>query len=572
MKSGELDKLIPILSMNQALVDAIQSMSSSTYKICEVALITNNSNQLVGVVNSSDIIRYLSSEFDTGILIKDIMNDNPIYAFETDTKEEIIIKVQEKVKKRSKGKKSITRFVPIVDKELHIIDVIDFYNLVGRFPKEKSRVKIYGLGFVGLTLAVTLSSRGHIVTGSDVNHKLISSLSKGQPHIYEPRLQDMLQKSLLDSRLKFEENSSDNNSEIHIICVGTPINDNGSVSLEAVESVTNSIAKNLNKDDIVMLRSTVPVGTTRNFILPILEKKSGLIAGKDFSLAFTPERTVEGNAIHEILSLPQIVGGLTSLCTKKTSSFWQTITNNVINLDSLEAAELVKLLNNSFRDLSFSFSNAFSLLAHEYNLDSNTIIQAANEGYPRNKIPRPSPGVGGYCLTKDPLLYSSTFKSLPHSKLSEVGRLANSEAAKYPLKVIYQYIKRKNLNIQNLNIVIAGLAFKGLPETNDLRGSTSLFVYKELEKTKANLFGFDAVIPNGVLKENGIRAIENYQSLNHIDILLILNNHPGNIQQGFLQSINQDLLLFDGWSLLDKLEVEVYEKITYASMGYVTKR
>jgi len=153
-----------------------------------------------------------------------------------------------------------------------------------------------------------------------------------------------------------------------------------------------------------MLRSTVPVGTTRKQVIPVLEHYSGLAAGSGFHIAFCPERTVEGQAIQELSSLPQIVGGLTEACTEKAVSFWSTLTDTVVRVDALEAAELVKLINNSYRDLSFAFANEFALLADRYNIDATRLIAAANEGYPRDKIPRPSPGVGGYCLTKDPVV------------------------------------------------------------------------------------------------------------------------------------------------------------------------
>ena len=131
---------------------------------------------------------------------------------------------------------------------------------------------------------------------------------------------------------------------------------------------------------LVMLRSTVPVGSTRNTVLPILENTSNLTAGVDFHIAFSPERTVEGAAMSELTTLPQVVGGLTPKCLEKAISFWRSLTDSVISAESLEAAELVKLINNSYRDLSFAFANGFSLLADKYNLDANRIIGIANEG------------------------------------------------------------------------------------------------------------------------------------------------------------------------------------------------
>ena len=136
-----------------------------------------------------------------------------------------------------------------------------------------------------------------------------------------------------------------------------------------------------------MLRSTVPLGTTRKVVIPVLEKKSSLEVGKDFHIAFTPERTIEGNAMQELYSLPQIVGGYSEECTKKAIDFWGGLTSTVVKVPSIEAAELVKLANNTFRDLSFAFSNNLSMLADKFNINTHELIIAANKGYSRNPIP-----------------------------------------------------------------------------------------------------------------------------------------------------------------------------------------
>ena len=171
--------------------------------------------------------------------------------------------------------------------------------------------------------------------------------------------------------------------------------------------------------------------------------------------------------MQELTSLPQIVGGLTNTCAEKSTAFWQTLTDGVVRVDSLEASELVKLVNNGYRDISFAFANGLALLADRFNLDASRIISAANEGYPRNPIPRPSPGVGGYCLTKDPYLYSSVDCESPHSLLSRQGRSVNEKAALYPVEAVNNFYEC-GLSTSALNILIVGIAFKGLPETNDL--------------------------------------------------------------------------------------------------------
>jgi nucleotide sugar dehydrogenase len=355
--------------------------------------------------------------------------------------------------------------------------------------------------------------------------------------------------------------------------VGTPIDEEGAANLEALGTVCKSIGERLSRGSLVMVRSTVPVGTTRSFVKGLLEKYSGLKAGEQFNLAFTPERTVEGNAIRELTTLPQIIGGLTPRCAERASMFWQSITHSVVQAEGLEAAELVKLINNSYRDLSFAFSNGLALLADRYNLQASKLVDAANEGYPRNPIPRPSPGVGGYCLTKDPFLYATVAKEGMHATLARAGRKANCDAAEYPLNLLERYSRQIKKPINELVVLLVGIAFKGTPETNDIRGSTAIFIADRLNKVGSKVIGYDATIEDAELKKYDIKAVELLEGAGKCDVLMILNNHPKNLASGLVARLSsRPTLLFDGWSMLQREDIERHPNITYASMGYMTSR
>ena len=363
------------------------------------------------------------------------------------------------------------------------------------------------MGFVGLTLAVALASKGHYVTGIDIRKELINSLKKKKPHILEPRLPEMMEQVMKTGNLYFDTEPPIQHHRVFILAVGTPINDKSKPNLESLFMVAKNIAERLCVGDLVMLRSTVPVGTTSKYIKKILEEDSGLLAGKDFALAFTPERTVEGNAINELRSLPQIVGGYTIKCREKAASFWNTLTDTVVLCETLEEAELIKLINNSFRDHVFAFANGVALLTDMFNLDANRVIAAANEGYPRNRIPCPSPGVGGYCLTKDPLLYAAYDDKSLYSKMSVIARQVNDEAAQYPVKVIKKYIEREKIGFEQIKVGIIGLAFKGNPETNDIRFSTSIKVAETINELGIEVNGFDAVLTKKEIEDANIKYL-----------------------------------------------------------------
>jgi len=275
--------------------------------------------------------------------------------------------------------------------------------------------------------------------------------------------------------------------------------------------------------------------------------------------------------MQELTSLPQIIGGLSSRCAEKATAFWQTLTDSVVNVDSLEAAELVKLINNSYRDLSFAFANGLALLADHFNMDAARIIAAANEGYPRNPIPKPSPGVGGYCLTKDPYLYAAVEQQAGHSQLSCHGREVNIRAGRYPLQVLSRFAERLGRPLEDLSILLVGMAFKGWPETNDLRGSTAVDVGRALSRQGCEVMGYDAVVDDASIEALGIKPVTLLEAARKCDALLILNNHPDNVPDGLVARLNgRQTLLFDGWSLLDRHEVEQYDDVVYATMGYMT--
>ena len=560
-----------VFFINQVMkvTDLINQLNSSKELNFELGLVLDKREKLIGVINNSDIIKGLNQLSNKDLNIIEIMNSSPVFVKDNLTTTEIIKEVKDKVIKRSQGLKSLTRYVPVVNDKNKVVNVIDIYTLIASQPVKNENVEVYGLGFVGLTLAASLSNSGHNVTGIDINSNLIDILNKGQVPIHEPGLSDLIINMRSSNKLRFYDEPPATKNKFYIVCVGTPIDSKGKADLSYLTNVLHLISKRLKKDDVVMLRSTVPVGTTRKLAKNILEK-SGLLAGQDFFLSFTPERTVEGNAMKELKDLPQIVGGLTAKCSEISGAFWRTHSNVVVQADSLESSELVKLANNSFRDLTFAFSNALALLADKYNIDSNELIYLANEGYPRNNIARPSPGVGGYCLTKDPLLYASTDDKFPHAKLAKLGRLINEEISEYPLKVFNKYLKNKSLKACEMKILIIGLAFKGWPETNYLRGSNGLKLALSLKDKCHSLYVYDSLVNKEEFEKFGLK----FKNINKIsslkfDAVFIMNNHPKNIKEDFLKSLsNKMVFIFDGWNQIDKRTAVGYKNIKYANLGY----
>jgi len=434
-------------------------------------------------------------------------------------------------------------------------------------------VTVFGMGYVGLTLSVSLANRGHQVTGVDIDESLITRLNNGESHVYEPGLSHMLAFNLNRQKIKFSQILDKDKSQVYVVAVGTPLDVDSKPDLGALYDVLEVIAAQLKLGDQVVLRSTVPVGTTRDIVIPYLESKSDLQAGADFFVSFAPERTIEGAAMAELKTLPQIIGGYSARCLKKGVEFWSTLTPTVVRMDSIEAAELVKLANNTFRDVSFAFANELALLADKYNTNAFTLINGANEGYPRNKIPLPSPGVGGYCLTKDPILFSCTPNGIRKDAVIGLSsRRINESAMLYPVKLLKKYAQKKDKRLSEMTILIMGIAFKGVPETTDVRGSISVDIMKILTSQVRKIYGWDAVIGDDELQKYGFCTAKSLEiSVHQADAVLILNNHPGNVQLEIFETSDSSRLIFDGWNQLDMIEVEKVNGLEYATMGYMTQ-
>lgn len=539
-----------------------------------IAVALDDDGVLLGVVTDGDIRRAYASDIDFSLPVSRILVRTPITVPHTLPPEDVVPEVHRLVKQSGRQNAEFVRHVLVVDEAKRFVGIHDFLKLLSDLDNVATTVAVFGLGYVGLTLAVSLANQGHQVTGVDIREDVVKNLSMGKTHVLEPGLADMLQVNLRSEHIRFAAQIGSRQHSVYIVAVGTPLDQQGRPNLKALSDVGNSIAGVLRRGDLVMLRSTVPVGTTREVFVPLLEKASGLEAGADFNIAFAPERTAEGRAMRELRTLPQVVGGLTPRCTRRAAAFWSTLTPSVVQVSSPEIAEMVKLANNSFRDLSFAFANELALLADRYNVNAFEVVQAANEGYPRNPIAMPSPGVGGYCLTKDPHL----FGKLPTGEsngvtLGAAGRGVNERAALYPTVVVERFCRTAGIPLPEATVLLIGIAFKGEPETDDVRGSVALDVAAALRGRCKRLLGWDAVLDPEVLRANGLEPTTDLHSaIGASDAVLIMNNHVRNVvPEAFVQSPNgRKRLIFDGWNQLNAEEMRKVPDVVYATMGYMS--
>jgi len=425
-----------------------------------------------------------------------------------------------------------------------------------------------GLGYVGLTLALTLAEIGFQVIGIDKDYKKIASLRSGKTIMFEKRIEEVLQSVISSNKITFDEKiNRDEDETVFMVCVSTPINNQTHQPiLDNLESVTKEIGKNIKKGEMVILRSTVPIGTTRNFVLPLLEKESGLKQQDDFHLVFAPERTLQGNALEELRTLPQIIGGVDIKSTDLALNLFNKITKKIVRVSSLEAAEVIKLFDNTYRDTTIAIGNLFGKICDSINLDSHEVIKAANNGYERNKILFPGAGVGGGCLVKDPyLLLASLEPSLDLTLISSTREI-NDSMINDTKNLIQSSFQKTDKKIEQSKILILGFAFKGFPATDDVRFSPTLPIIDFLKHKGAKLFGFDPNVKEESIEMLGVNGISSMFD-ESIDCVIIMNNNPNfkDIDfKKFKTNSSKPLLVIDGWYMYNS---DMINDIDYFALG-----
>jgi len=421
--------------------------------------------------------------------------------------------------------------------------------------KKQENICIIGMGYVGLTLAAIMADRGFNVWGIEKNADILKMLMKGKPHFLEKGLEARLKGNMSANRLHFLSKLSElklnNNHQplVYIITVGTPLDDAGRPRMDMIKSVAEEIANHMNEDALVILRSTVQLGTTRNVVKKVFEK-----SGKRFALAYCPERTAEGNAMAELSVLPQIVGGLTEAAALQAEAIFRRMTLTTIMVSSVEAAEIIKLLDNSFRDLNFAIGNEVALLCEAAGLDGKEIITAANTGYARTQIAVPG-FVGGPCLHKDPHILQESLAAYGYvPKLIKQGRLLNESL---PLHVCESLAETKIIppKGKGIKISILGLTFKGRPETSDTRASPSLHIIALLKQRYPDAItcGHDFALDNQAISSLGIIPANIEQAFEGASVIIVANNNKKYewIDLATLvMSMVTPAVIYDIWSVL----------------------
>ncbi len=539
--------------------------------ISGIAIVVDPENHLLGVVTDGDIRSAILHKISLDGKVSSIMTKDPITVASHANLMHMYQEAMDLLKGRTRMLDRAAGKILVIDEERRVEDIVSLLSLWQQADIKTKKVAVLGLGFVGLTLAVVLADAGFQVLGIESQKSVVEMLRKSTPHFYEAGLANQL-RAHIGRNLEVENKLTDSSCDVYIVSVGTPIDENHQPVMGFVEEACRAIGRVMKSGDTIMLRSTVPVGTTRNVCLPILEQESGLAAGRDFSLVFAPERTVAGKALKELRALPQIIGALDSQGAEVATAMYREITPTIINLDSIEEAEMVKLVNNTFRDTIFAFSNEVALVCDSYNLDAIKVITAANEGYPRDPVPLPSPGVGGVCLKKDPYLLqvSAQAKNIETTILGR-SRIVNEYMPMHVYQKFARFCARNGIKLSEARVFIAGFAFKGWPETSDMRDSPTLELVRLLNKAGVRIVGFDPVVKLENLDMlEGIQSVSLEDGFKDADAIFIMNNHPSYEDWSLislLETMKKPGLFVDGWSMFRMDEIVHVEGINYSSVS-----
>lgn len=413
-----------------------------------------------------------------------------------------------------------------------------------------SDIAILGLGYVGLTLAVAMADVGYRIHGIENNVNTLAQLQRGVPHFNEPGLAESFAKHVQNGAISIHETLPRHcPATVFIITVGTPINAQKKADITAIQAVSRTILPVLKPDDLVLLRSTATIRCAREVVKPILDQ-----AGTSYQLAMCPERTAEGRALEELRQLPQLVGGMDAASTERAAQIFERLTPYVKRLSNMETAAFVKLINNTLRDVLFAFANEVATMADALGLDAQEVVDAANDRYPRSHLAKPGL-VGGPCMEKDSYILRDSLAELAVTpELIMRGRTRNESMIAYGIARAVTTLATHGHAADSIKkIAVLGLAFKGEPAVQDIRGSLAIDLFKQLQAQfpAAHIVGYDAVASVAEAAQWELLAVPKLEdTLRDANLVFVQNNHAafrGEALAPHLAQLAPHALIYDFW-------------------------
>ncbi len=392
---------------------------------------------------------------------------------------------------------------------------------------------VIGLGYVGLPLAQEACRQGFNVIGLDLSSSVVDGLNRGRSHIDDLSDADVASMQAVGFRATSDP-SCIADADTVVICVPTPLSDDGTPDLDAVIAATGSTADYLTADSLVVLESTTYPGTTDDTVRPILEEVSGLVAGQDFSLAYSPERIDPGNPTWTLRNTPKVVGGLTPKCTERAVAFYGQVVETVVPTSGMREAELAKLLENTYRHVNIALMNEMAVFCHELDIDLWASIDAAKTKPFGFQAFYPGPGVGGHCIPIDPNYLSWVVRSLGYRfRFVELAQEVSERMPAYVAKRVQDALNADRKAVNGSRVLLLGVAYKA--DISDQRETPARPLARQLIDMGAEVTYFDPHVTEFLVAGLPLPAEDDLDvAIDAADLVVLVQPHRLILETGSL--------------------------------------
>ena len=410
-------------------------------------------------------------------------------------------------------------------------------NLLQKIKDKSAIVAVIGLGYVGLPLAVEKAKAGYKTIGFDIQESKVKMVNEGRNYIgdvVDEELEDLVKEGILSATSDF---SIVKDADFIAICVPTPLDEYQQPDISYVKNSAIDISKYLKKGSIVVLESTTYPGTTEELLLPILEEGSGLKCGRDFFLAYSPERVDPGNKRYKTKNTPKVVGGVGKDSTEIAAVMYNSVLENCVHqVSSPKVAEMEKILENTYRNINIALANEMAIICEKMGISVWEVIDAAKTKPYGFQAFYPGPGVGGHCIPLDPYYLAWKVREYDyHTKLIETSGIINDSMPDYVVERSSKILNRFKKPLNGSKILILGVAYK--QDIEDIRHSPALKVIEGFEKEGSIVEYYDPYVASYDYKgktRTGIKEL-NRQELQNADLVVITTAHT-NIDYDFVQA------------------------------------
>ncbi|MBK0038064.1 MULTISPECIES: nucleotide sugar dehydrogenase [Enterococcus] len=425
-------------------------------------------------------------------------------------------------------------------------------NLYDAIVSKKEKISVIGLGYVGMPIAVAFAKKAQVI-GFDLNKEKVKLYKNG----IDPT-KEVGDDVIKNTKVEFTSEAIDlKNAKFHIVAVPTPVNEDHTPDLTPVESASKIVGQNLTKGSIVVFESTVYPGVTEEICIPILEKESGLICGKDFKVGYSPERINPGDKVHRLETIVKVVSGMDQESLEIIAKTYELVVEvGVYRAASIKVAEAAKVIENSQRDINIAFMNELSLIFHKMGIDTKEVLEAAGTKWNFLKF---SPGlVGGHCIGVDPYYLTHKAEQLGyHSQIILAGRQINDDMGRVVAESAIKLMIKNKKDVTNAKVGIFGFTFK--ENCPDTRNTKVIDIVNELREFNIEPLVFDPEADAEEAKQIYGLEFAKEDEMNELDLMIIAVNHDTFVNQNinyWFDRINNKKVIMDLKGMLNKDEVE----------------